>query len=68
MDALHGRMFGVLMDRSWPHGVASAVDVTLLARCERFADHAVTVAGETVTAVTGREPPGRRRMLDRRGD
>ena len=57
MDALHAQMFGVLMDRSWPHGVASAVDVTLLARYyERFADHAVLVADETVTAVTGRPP------------
>jgi phosphate transport system protein len=58
MDALHARMFGVLMDRSWPHGVAAAVDVTLLARYyERFADHAVLVANETVTAVTGRRSP-----------
>lgn len=57
MDALHARMFGVLMDHSWPHGVASAVDVTLLARYyERFADHAVLVADETVTAVTGQRP------------
>ena len=57
MDALHARMFGVLMDRSWPHGIAAAVDVTLLARYyERFADHAVLVADETVTAVTGRRP------------
>jgi phosphate transport system protein len=45
------------MDRSWPHDIASAVDVTLLARYyERFADHAVLVADETVTAVTGRLP------------
>ena len=58
MDALHAQMFEVLMDRSWPHGVAAAVDVTLLARFfERFADHAVMVAGEVVTAVTGRRPP-----------
>jgi phosphate transport system protein len=57
MDALHARMFEVLMDRSWPHGVLAAVDVTLLARYyERFADHAVLVAGETVRAVTGRRP------------
>jgi phosphate transport system protein len=69
MDALHLRMFGVLMDRSWPHGVTSAVDVTLLARYyERFADHAVTVAGETVTAVTGREPRDVAAILDGRGD
>lgn len=58
MDALHAQMFGVLMDRSWPHSVTAAVDVTLLARYyERFADHAVLVAEDTVTAVTGR-PPG----------
>jgi phosphate transport system protein len=59
MDALHRQMFDVLMDQSWPHGVAAAVDVTLLARYyERFADHAVAVAGQTVYAVTGREPQG----------
>jgi phosphate transport system protein len=57
MDDLHAQMFAVLMDRSWPHGIAAAVDVTLLARYyERFADHAVLVADETVTAVTGRRP------------
>ena len=55
MDALHARTFEVLMDRAWPHGVAAAVDVTLLARYyERFADHAVLVAEETVMDVTGR--------------
>ena len=55
MDALHAQMFAVLMDRSWPHDIATAVDVTLLARWyERFADHAVLVAEETVIAVTGR--------------
>ncbi len=57
MDALHARMFEVLMDRSWPYGTAAAVDVTLVARYyERFADHAVLVAAETATAVTGRRP------------
>jgi phosphate transport system protein len=57
MDELHRRMFGVLMDPGWAHGVPAAVDVTLLARYyERFADHAVTVAGATVYAVTGQEP------------
>jgi phosphate transport system protein len=55
MDALNARMYEVLTDRSWPHGVAAAVDVALLARYyERFADHAVLIAEETVTAVTGR--------------
>lgn len=65
MDALHARMFEVLMDRSWPHDVPTAVDVTLLARYyERFADHAVLVAGETVTAVTGRRPDELAAFLD----
>jgi phosphate transport system protein len=57
MDALHEHMFEVLMDPDWPHGVPAAVDLTLLARYyERFADHAVVVARETVYAVTGEEP------------
>ncbi|MEJ3652282.1 phosphate signaling complex protein PhoU [Actinomycetes bacterium KLBMP 9759] len=57
MDRLHEHMMGVLMDPGWPHGVPAAVDVTLLARYyERFADHAVVVARETVYAVTGEEP------------
>jgi phosphate transport system protein len=57
MDVLHREMMEVLMDEHWPHGVRTAVDVTLLARYyERFADHAVVVARETVYAVTGKEP------------
>ncbi len=57
MDQLHRHMFAVLLDPAWPHGVAVAVDLTLLARYyERFADHAVLVARETVYAVTGEEP------------
>jgi phosphate transport system protein len=57
MDVLHREMMEVLMDEHWPHGVRTAVDVTLLARYyERFADHAVVVARETVYAVTGQEP------------
>ena len=39
MDDLHSHLFTVLMDREWKHGVAAAVDVTLLGRFyERFAD------------------------------
>jgi phosphate transport system protein len=57
MDVLHRSMFEVLMDPAWPHDIRTAVNVTLLARYyERFADHAVVVARETVYAVTGREP------------
>ncbi|MGB6106548.1 MAG: phosphate signaling complex protein PhoU, partial [Mycobacterium sp.] len=41
MDDLHRHLFSVMMDREWKHGVAAAVDVTLLGRFyERFADHA----------------------------
>jgi phosphate transport system protein len=57
MDAMHRHLFTVIMDRSWPHGVAAAVDVTLLSRFyERYADHAVSVAKRTVFVVTGRMP------------
>lgn len=57
MDDLHRHLFTVLMDKDWPHGVASAVDVTLLGRFyERFADHAVSVAKRVVFVVTGRMP------------
>jgi len=57
MDERHHHMFGVLMDEGWTHGVPAAVDLTLLARYyERFADHAVIVARETVYAVTGQAP------------
>jgi phosphate transport system protein len=57
MDDLHRHMFTVLMDRNWTHGVAAAVDATLLARFyERYADHAVAVARRIVYVVTGRMP------------
>lgn len=57
MDDLHRHMFTVLMSRDWTHGVAPAVDVTLLARFyERYADHAVAVARRIVYVVTGRMP------------
>ncbi|HEX6357746.1 phosphate signaling complex protein PhoU [Actinophytocola sp.] len=57
MDDLHRHLFSVIMDKQWPHGVAAAVDVTLLGRFyERFADHAVSVAKRVVFVVTGRMP------------
>ncbi|MHA6792248.1 phosphate signaling complex protein PhoU [Pseudonocardia bannensis] len=57
MDELHKHMFAVLMDQDWRHGVAPAVDLTLLARYyERYADHAVSVARHMVFAVTGGTP------------
>ena len=38
----------------WPHGVETAVDITLLGRFyERFADHAVNAGRRVVYLVTG---------------
>ena len=46
--------FPSLMDKQWNHGVAAAVDVTLLGRYyERFADHAVEIGRRVVFQVTG---------------
>jgi phosphate transport system protein len=57
VDDIHKHLFTVIMDRDWPYGVASAVDVTLLGRFyERFADHAVSVARRMVFVVTGKMP------------
>jgi len=57
MDELHKHLFSVMMDHDWPHGVAAAVDMTLLGRFyERYADHAVEVARRVVFLVTGKLP------------
>lgn len=57
MDELHRRLFTVLLDPGWPHGIATAVDITLLGRFyERFADHAVVVGRRIVFQATGRTP------------
>ncbi|HEY2202979.1 MAG TPA: phosphate signaling complex protein PhoU [Pseudonocardia sp.] len=57
MDDLHKHMFTVLMGPDWSHGVAAAVDVTLLARFyERYGDHAVAVARRMVYVITGQMP------------
>lgn len=57
VDDIHRHLFTVIMDNDWPHGVAAAVDVTLLGRFyERFADHAVSVARRMVFVVTGKMP------------
>ena len=54
MDQLHKELFSVLMDQEWKHGVAAAVDVTLLGRFyERFADHAVAIGRRVVFEATG---------------
>ena len=57
MDDLHRRLFSVLMDHEWKHGVAAAVDITLLGRFyERFADHTVEVARRVIFQSTGKSP------------
>ena len=54
MDNIHRHLFTLLMDRKWKHGVAAAVDVTLLGRYyERFADHAVEIGRRVIFQATG---------------
>ncbi len=64
MDDLHRHLFTVMMDREWKHGVAAAVDVTLLGRYyERFADHAVRLAHRVIFQMTGRFSDGETRPM-----
>jgi len=54
MDELHKGLFVVMLGAAWEHGVAAAVDGTLLGRFyERFADHAVNAGRQMVYFVTG---------------
>jgi phosphate transport system protein len=54
MDQLHRQLFTEVLSPGWPHGMESAIDITLLGRYyERFADHAVSVARRVVFLVTG---------------
>ena len=58
MDDLHRQLFTLLIDRQWKHGVAAAVDVTLLGRYyERFADHAVEIGRRVIFQATGTTKP-----------
>ena len=57
MDTLHRRLFTQLLSDEWAHGIEPAIDITLIGRYyERYADHAVSVARETVYLVTGEKP------------
>jgi phosphate transport system protein len=54
MDKLHRKLFEVLMEDSWSHGIETAIDMTLLGRYyERCADHAVSVSRRVYFLVTG---------------
>ena len=56
MDSLHTHLFTVLLDKQWKHGVAAAVDVTLLGRFyERFADHTVEIGRRVIFQATGQQ-------------
>jgi phosphate transport system protein len=58
MDALHRRLFTILLSEKWTHGIEPAIDITLIGRYyERFADHAVSVARQVIYLVTGERPP-----------
>jgi phosphate transport system protein len=57
MDRLQKRLFTIMLNPSWKHGVEPAVDLSLAGRYfERFADHAVHVAENVVYLVTGQHP------------
>lgn len=57
MDKLHRRLFRNILAKDWQHGVEPAIDITLIGRYyERYADHAVRVAGDVVYLVTGSRP------------
>jgi len=50
MDALHRKLFTLLLDDDWDHGIEAAIDITLISRYyERFADHAVSLARRVAT-------------------
>jgi phosphate transport system protein len=54
MDKLHRKLFEVLLDDKWEHGIETAIDITLLGRYyERCADHAVSVSRRVYFLVTG---------------
>ncbi len=57
MDALHRKLFTLLLSPNWAHGTEAAIDMTLIGRYyERYADHAVSVARRMVFIVTGAMP------------
>lgn len=54
LDTLHRKLFIALLDPAWPHGIETAIDMTLIGRYyERFGDHAVSIARRVYFMVTG---------------
>lgn len=59
MDALHRKLFTVLLSDNWDEGTEAAIDMALLGRYyERYADHAVGVARRIVFIATGEMQSG----------
>jgi phosphate transport system protein len=57
MDALRRKLFTLVLSPNWSRGTEAAIDMTLLGRYyERYADHAVSVARQTIFIVTGEHP------------
>ena len=62
MDALHRKLFTLLLSPHWTHGTEAAIDMTLLGRYyERYADHAVAVARRTSSSSPASVRAARRR-------
>jgi phosphate transport system protein len=62
MDALRRALFTLVLSPRWQHGTEAAIDMTLLGRYyERYADHAVAVARQTIFIVTGRRAKATRK-------
>jgi phosphate transport system protein len=54
MDELHRQLLMAMLSPEWPHGVESAIELSLVSRFyERFADHAVSAARRIVYQATG---------------
>lgn len=57
LDALRDHLLDMVSGPDWPYGVEPAVDTALIGRYyERFADHAVAIAGQVCYLVTGEYP------------
>lgn len=57
MDALHRKLFTVVLSDNWNRGTEAAIDMALLGRYyERYADHAVAIARRIVFIATGEMP------------
>jgi phosphate transport system protein len=55
LDALHRRLFNLVLSPEWNDGIEAAVDLTLISRFfERFGDHCVSIADRAALVATDR--------------